>query len=129
MSSIAGEIPYNSYKYPSDYALARIHQEASMPGKTNKGNPKVCPCCNEKVKEPFKSWWSRSIEKDFSRFGGAVVSYVWLLKLYFISALAVITIYGGYLNYLGNYYCENLEDHELKEVVCSKIFGIWIITN
>lgn len=105
MSSISSEIPYNPYKYPPDYDLARIHQETSMPGRPNKLSPIVCPCCDQRVKEPFKSWWGRSIEKDFNRFGGAVVSYFWLLKLYLITAAAIIIVYGGYLHYLSDYYC------------------------
>lgn len=129
MSSISSDIPYKPFKFPPDYHLARIHQQASMPGKPDKSNPVVCSCCNEKVKVPFKSWWGRSIQKDFHKFGGAVVSYFWLLKLYFISALAIIIIYGAYVHYLSDYYCQNMIDQVAKKTECSKLFGFWIITN
>jgi hypothetical protein len=99
-----------------------------MPGKA-KRNAVVCPCCNEKVKEPFQTWWGRSIEKDFSRFGGAVVSYFWLLRLYFISCFLILVVYGGYLFYLSDYYCGNLDNKELRDNICSKLWGVWIITN
>jgi len=79
-----------------------------MPGKPDKVNNAKCPCCNEPLKIPFDNWWGRSISKDFKKFGGAVVSYFWLIKLYFISALVVIAIYGGYLHYLSDYYCSTL---------------------
>lgn len=81
-----------------------------MPGKINKAINQQCPCCNEYVKLPFSNWWSRSIEKDFKNYGGAVISYFWLLKLYFIAALIVIAIYGVYLHYLSDYYCSRITD-------------------
>jgi hypothetical protein len=62
-------------------------------------------------------------------FGGAVVSYFWLLKLYSISILLVIAVYAGYLHYLSDYYCDHLGDLVLQKKYCSKLFGIWIITN
>ena len=129
MSAISSERTFSPFKYPPNYTLARIHQSASMPGKPDKRNPEVCPCCNEKVKIPFKSWWGRSIEKDFHRFGGAVVSYFWLLKLYFVSSLLILVIYGGYYHYLSDHYCSTLEDEALQLTVCSRLWGVWIISN
>ena len=61
MSQLSEDRPYNPFLYPPDYKLARIHQQASMPGKKQKKNGQICPCCNEKVKTPFKTWWGRSI--------------------------------------------------------------------
>lgn len=95
-----------------------------MPGKP-KGTGEQCPCCHEKLKIPFKSWWDRSIEKDFKSFGGAVVGYFWLLKLYSFAIVAIIIIYGAYLQYLTNYYCQLEKNPES----CAKLFGVWIVTN
>ena len=127
--SLSEERPYQPFRYPPDYHLARTHQQASMPGKQDKRNPASCSCCNEKVKYPFKSWWRRSIEKDFSKFGGAVVSYFWLIKLYIVSCLLILILYGGYLHYLSDYYCGKLSSIDPENKVCSKLWGFWIITN
>lgn len=81
------------------------------------------------MKTPFKSWWDRSIEKDFRSFGGAVVGYFWLIKLYSFAIVAIITLYGAYLQYLTNYYCENELNESLKREACSRLFGVWIVTN
>lgn len=100
-----------------------------MPGKVIKQNGSTCGCCNEKVKEPFKSWWGRSIEKDFSKYGGAVVVYFWLLKLYSLASILIIIVYGGYLHYLSGYYCDLEAKSNSDQNVCSKLWGFWIITN
>lgn len=96
--------PYRPFKYPPDYALARIHQKATMPGKEDPLQL-TCPCCNKSIKKPFKNWWGRSIDKDFKNYGGGVVCYFWLLKLYCVAIVLVIAIYGIYLQYLTGYYC------------------------
>jgi len=128
-SQASSDTRYNPFKYPPDYNLARIHQKASMPGIPSKQHPVHCPCCNEKVKEPFKSWWGRSIEKDFSKYGGAVVVYFWLLKLYLLAAILIILIYGAYLHYLSGYYCDIEVGINVDQTVCSKLWGFWIVTN
>jgi hypothetical protein len=85
-----------------------------MPGKPVESGRK-CPCCGERLKMRFKSWWDRSIEKDFRGFGGAVVGYFWLIKLYSFAIVAIIVIYGVYLQYLTNYYCENEINGTIKK--------------
>lgn len=114
---------YEPFRYPPDYALARIHKQASMPGKKQSLN-QYCPCCNEPLKKPFESWWNRSIEKDFKSFGGAVVSYFWLLKLYAITIGLIIVIYSSYLAYVTESYCPDL----LQEK-CTSLLGLWVVTN
>jgi hypothetical protein len=108
------ESTYKPFKYPPDFELAKKHQNASMPGKPVQTGEE-CPCCHEKLKTPFKSWWDRSIEKDFKSFGGAVVGYFWLIKLYCFAIVAIITFYGAYLQYLTNYYCENELNESLRK--------------
>lgn len=78
---------------------------------------------------PFKSWWERSIEKDFKGFGGAVIGYFWLIKLYCLSIVSIIILYGIYLQYLTDYYCSNLINDSLRKEACAKLFGVWIVTN
>jgi hypothetical protein len=126
-SGNAVESEYKPFRYPPDYNLARIHQLSSMPGKPRPSGER-CPCCEERLKDPFKSWWDRSIEKDFKGFGGAVVGYFWLIKLYALAIIAIIVIYGAYLQYLTNYYCQNAEQLT-KEQACARLFGVWIVTN
>jgi hypothetical protein len=88
-----------------------------------------CVCCDEPIKKPFDSWWNRSIEKDFNKFGGGIVSYFLLAKLYCITIVIVIALYGIYLQYLTWNYCDSLDDLVLKSEVCNKLFGVWIVTN
>jgi ABC-type multidrug transport system fused ATPase/permease subunit len=57
-----------------------------------------------------------------------VVGYFWLIKLYCFAIVAVITIYGAYLQYLTNYYCTNASP-DLQKQSCAGLFGIWIVTN
>lgn len=38
-------------------------------------------------------------------------------------------IYGFYLQYLTQHYCDELNDATRKLQVCSNLFGLWIITN
>jgi hypothetical protein len=38
-------------------------------------------------------------------------------------------IYGFYLQYLTQYYCDELADEAGKKRVCSRLLGIWIISN
>lgn len=92
---------YKPFKYPPDYALAKLHQKATIPGEPDPLQL-GCPCCNEPIKRPYKKWWKRSIEQDFKNYGGAMVCYFWLLRLYIITILAVIFVYGIYLQYLIN---------------------------
>ena len=128
MSSETDSKKYNPFLYPPNYKVAKIHQEASRPGKPTKNNESCCPCCSEKVKTPFKSWWGRSIEKDFSKFGGAIVCYFWLIRLYLISSIVIILLYGAYYHYLSDYYCSHLED-AAREKVCGSLWSFWIIAN
>ena len=110
----SSHLVYNPFAYPPNYELAKIHQNATMPGKPHP-NARTCPCCKEKEKSPFPNWWGRSIEKDFKSFGGGVVGYFWLLRLYSFSIVAIIVIYGAYLQYLVNYYCENEQDPKIQQ--------------
>lgn len=57
------------------------------------------------------------------------MSYFWLLKLYSISITVVVLIYGCYLQYLTQHYCEELADQVKRALVCSRFFGLWLITN
>jgi hypothetical protein len=77
----------------------------------------------------FSNWWGRSIEKDFKDYGGAIVSYFWLLKLYILAIAIVMCIYGFYLQYLTGHYCDELADPVRKLQVCGSLFGVWVITN
>ena len=38
------EAEYKAFRYPPDYSLARLHQNATMPGKAKPTGEK-CPCC------------------------------------------------------------------------------------
>lgn len=116
---------YDPFKYPPDFELARLHQRASMPGKIAK-NAEICPCCNLQARTPFDSWWNRSLEKDFKNYGGAVVTYFWLLKLYFIAISIVIVVYSIYLLVLTEEHCNDSLD---LSKICHKLAGTWIITN
>ena len=58
-----------------------------------------------------------------------MVSYFWLLRLYSISCLLILIIYGGYLHYLSGYYCNEISTLEPDNTFCSKLWGFWIITN
>lgn len=119
---------YQPYKYPPDFTLAFYHQKCSMPGKPDALQP-PCPCCKEPPKAAFTDWWQRSIEKDFKNYGGAIVSYFWLLKLYILAMTVIMCIYGFYLQYLTQHYCGELEDASRKLQVCSNLFGLWVVTN
>jgi hypothetical protein len=124
----SGTLTYQPYKYPPNFNLALLHQKGSMPGKPDTYQT-PCPCCKEYPKIPFTSWWNRSIEKDFKGFGGAIVSYFWLLKLYILAMTVIMCIYGFYLQYLTQHYCNELENKARKAQVCSNLFGLWVITN
>ncbi len=128
MSDSLGPVQYQPYKYPPDYELALLHQRCSMPGKPDLSQP-PCPCCKQHPRIPFSNWWGRSIERDFKDYGGAIVSYFWLLKLYILAVTVVIAIYGIYLQYLTQHYCNTLEDPIKKQQVCGNLFGLWIIGN
>lgn len=41
----------------------------------------------------------------------------------------MVLIYGCYLQYLTQHYCEELNDLAKKAQVCSRFFGLWLITN
>lgn len=99
-----------------------------MPGKPDLSQS-PCPCCKQHPRNPFTNWWKRSIERDFKDYGGAIVSYFWLLKLFILVVSIVIAIYGVYLQYLTQHYCNTLEDHTRRMEVCGNLFGLWIITN
>ena len=58
-----------------------------------------------------------------------MVGYFWLIKLYSFTIVAIITLYAAYLQYLANYYCENELNEVLKREACSRLFGVWIVTN
>lgn len=57
------------------------------------------------------------------------MSYFWLLKLYILAISIIVCVYGLYLQYLTQHYCDELADEERKKQVCSRLFGIWMITN
>ena len=40
-----------------------------------------------------------------------------------------MVVYGGYLHYLSHVYCEDLSEVMPDNKICSKVYGIWIITN
>ena len=101
--------PYRPFKFPPDYPLAKLHQRATMPGKEDPLELS-CPCCNVKLKTPYTDWWGRSFVKDFRRYGGAIVCYFRLMKLYIIAMLIVLVLYGVYLQYLSWNYCQQLSD-------------------
>lgn len=59
---------------------------------------------------------------DFNKFGGSVVTYFWLIKLYgFISAL-VIAVYSVYLQVLTQQFCS-------VEEKCEELIVFWIVSN
>lgn len=97
--------PYRPFRYPPDFALARLHQKASMPGQEDLLQLS-CPCCNQSIKRPYTSWWNRSIIRDFKQYGGGIVCYFWLMKLYIVAMVLVLTMYGIYLQYLSWNYCQ-----------------------
>jgi hypothetical protein len=45
----------------------------------------------------LKFWASRLIDNDFKAFGGAVVTYFWLVKLYAFTSFLVLLLYSTYL--------------------------------
>lgn len=96
---------YQPYQYPPDFDLAFYHQQCTAPGTPDTSKP-PCPCCKQHPTVPFPNWWKRSIEKDFKDYGGAVVSYFWLLKLYILAISIIVCIYGLYLQYLTQHYCD-----------------------
>jgi hypothetical protein len=38
-------------------------------------------------------------------------------------------IYGFYLQYLTQHYCDQLTDPQQKKEVCGNLFGLWVVTN
>lgn len=42
-------------------------------------------------------WLNRSIDHDFKGYGGAVVTYFWLVKLYAFICLLILLVYSSYL--------------------------------
>ena len=58
-----------------------------------------------------------------------MVTYFWLIRLYSISIITIIVLYGIYLQYLTDYYCSVMQDLVYRAEICGKLFGIWIIKN
>ena len=84
---------YEPFRYPPDLELAKLHRDCTRPGDENPSG-RVCPCCGAREKLPVKSWFGRNIRKDFSHYGGAVVTYFSLLKFYAASILIIICMYS-----------------------------------
>ena len=93
-----------------------------MPGKLAHSSKLVCPCCQVPLHAPFSSWFGRSIDHDFKNYGGAVVSYFWLVKLYAFVCALIIIIYSAYLVYCIHSVCT-------KEKGCEDFLGLWIVSN
>lgn len=66
---------------------------------------------------------SRSIDNDFKNYGGSVVTYFWLLKLYIVVIFVVLILYSIYLTVVIQQSCSS----DIAE--CKKMFGIWVISN
>lgn len=96
---------YDAFAYPPDYELANIHHTATRPGKVNPETSVMCPCCKESTKEPMKFWFKREINHDFKQYGGAVVTYFWLVKLYAFISFLVLALYSLFLFYTINRAC------------------------
>jgi hypothetical protein len=77
-----------------------------MPG-TSISPPKYCPCCEKKERQPFKEWVSRSIDQDFKNYGGSVVTYFWLLKLYIAVIVLILILYSVYLTIIIQQNCSS----------------------
>ena len=96
---------YEPFAYPPSFDLARLHQQAFMPGRVASKEPAKCPCCEEPVKKEFSSWVGRSIEADFKKFGGSVVTYFWLVHLYAWMSALIAVVYSVYLITCVHQYC------------------------
>lgn len=113
---------YDPFLFPPNYKLAHLHKKASMPG-TSITPHKFCPCCEKKERAPFKEWMSRSIDNDFKKFGGSVVTYFWLLKLYIGVVFLVLILYSTYLTVVIQQSCSSMIPD------CKKMLGIWVVSN
>ena len=121
---------YDAFAYPPDYELANIHHTATRPGKVNPETSVMCPCCKESTKEPMKFWFKREINHDFKQYGGAVVTYFWLVKLYAFISFLVLALYSLFLFYTINRACtEASKVEQLSKDRCENFLGIYIITN
>lgn len=87
-----------------------MHKEATRPGKIDPRTTEQCPCCRQFTKQPLQSWFYRSIDHDFKDYGGSVVTYFWLVKLYALISGLVLLIYSSYLLVVIHNFCAVAED-------------------
>lgn len=79
-------------------------------------------------KKPYSSWFNRSIERDFHHYGGGVVTHFWLVRLFLVTVVLALLVFGAYVQYLSWYYCTE-DDASLRTDACRSLFRIWIISN
>lgn len=97
-----------------------------MPGKYSPDSSIKCPCCDRYTKESLQSWLSRSIDHDFKNFGGAIITYFWLVKLYAILSAIILLVYSSFLILSIDRVCGSLKDDKMA---CDRFLGVWIVTN
>lgn len=120
-------IMYDPLKYPPDLDLAQLHSECTQPG-DDYPEGRICPCCKTQEKRPIKNWWSRNIRKDFTKYGGAVVTYFSLLKFYAVSTLIIFMIYGGFQTVVTRQACDIERDSDIPNKLCVDPMGLWVVS-